>query len=201
MKLGPRYKIAKRLGPIFEKTQTRQFALSKERSAKNKKGGRRGGSDYSRQLIEKQKMRLTYGLSEKQFSSYVKKALERKTPSVTLFKLLESRLDSVIYRMGLSGTRRMARQMVSHGHFTVNGVRTKVPSHRIASGDAISVRDGSRGSSMFGTVIVEKLKEFKSPSWVQFDIGSMEGKMATEPAFSEQDAAADIGAVFEYYTR
>ncbi len=200
MKLGPRYKIAKRLGPIFEKTQTQRFALSKERSAKNKKG-RRGGSDYSRQLIEKQKLRLTYGLTEKQFSTYVQKALEGSgNPQATLFKSLESRLDSIAYRMGLTPTRRAARQMVSHGHLIVNGTRTTVPSYRVSVGDVITIREGSKQSSMFG-VLSDKLKEFKSPSWVTFDIGSMEGKLTKEPAFAEQDAAADIGAVFEYYTR
>jgi small subunit ribosomal protein S4 len=101
MKLGPRYKIAKRLGAqIFEKTQTQRFVLSRERSAKNKKG-RRGGSDYQRQLIEKQKLRLSYSLTEKQFSTYVARALESKVPQATLFNELETRLDSIIYRMGL----------------------------------------------------------------------------------------------------
>jgi small subunit ribosomal protein S4 len=200
MKLGPRYKIAKRLGAqIFEKTQTQRFVLSRERSAKNKKG-RRGGSDYQRQLIEKQKLRLSYSLTEKQFSTYVARALESKVPQATLFNELETRLDSIIYRMGLASTRRMARQSVSHGHFTVNGRRVTVPSYRVSKGDVIAVREGSRTSPMFANVS-EKLKDFKMPSWVAFDASKMEGTLSADPVFSEQDVSADITAVFEYYTR
>ena len=102
--------------------------------------------------------------------------------------------------MGLVPTRRAARQLVSHGHLIVNGTRTTVPSYRVSVGDVITIREGSRGSSMFGS-LVDKLKEHKSPSWVTFDLGTMEGKLTKGPAFTEQDAAADIGAVFEYYTR
>lgn len=201
MKLGPKFKIAKRLGaPIFEKTQTKAFLLSKERTAKNKKGGRRGNSDYSRQLIEKQKLRLTYGLSERQFSKYVAHALSSKVPQATLFADLETRLDSIAYRMGLAPTRRAARQLVSHGHLTVNGRRSKVPSQRVKKGEVIAVREGSREGALFGG-LVEKLKEHKNPSWVEFDATKMEGTLTNDPQSSEQDSAADIGAVFEFYTR
>lgn len=200
MKLGPRYKIAKRLGsPIFEKTQTQRFVLSKERSEKNRKG-RRGGSDFQRQLIEKQKMRLTYGLTEKQFSTYVKRALQSSTPQATLFNELETRLDSLAYRMGLALTRRHSRQIVSHGHLTVNGKRVTIPSYRVAVGDVVAIREGSRTSPLFAN-IVDKLKEFKMPSWATFDTGTLSGSMTKDPVLAEQDAAADMGAVFEYYTR
>lgn len=201
MKIGPKFKIAKRLkAPIFEKTQTRAFLISKERSEKNKKGGRRGNSDYLRQLIEKQKMRLSYGLTEKQFSNYVAKALASKVPQATLFAGLETRLDSLVYRIGLAPTRRAARQMVSHGHITVDGRRVTVPSYHIKVGDAISIRQGSREGALFGG-IADKLKERKLPSWVTFDASSMEGTMTSVPSVAEQDAIADIGAVFEFYTR
>ena len=199
MKLGPRYKIAKRLGPIFEKTQTQAFVLSKERWLKNKKG-RRGGSDYSRQLLEKQKMRLTYGLTEKQFANYIKAALESANPQVTLFKGLETRLDSAVYRMGLAATRRQARQLVSHGHFVVNGKKSTVPSQRLYVGDVVSVREGSRTSALFSN-LAERLAEHKSPRWVEFNAGTFEGKLTEDPAAGEHEAAADVGAVFEYYTR
>ncbi len=203
MKLGPRYKIAKRLGAsIFEKTQTRAFALSAERSAAAKKGkGRRGGSDYGKQLIEKQKLRLSYGLTEKQFATYVQKALESHTnPQAMLFILLETRLDSIAYRMGLASTRRAARQMVSHGHLTVNGTRVTIPSYHVSVGNVIAIREGSRESGLFGG-IVEKLKEYKHPSWVSFNTDTREGVLTSAPVFKEQDTIADIGAVFEYYTR
>jgi small subunit ribosomal protein S4 len=200
MKLGPQYKIAKRLGAqIFPKTQTQRFVLSKERTAKNKKG-RRGGSDYSRQLIEKQKLRLSYGLSEKQFSNYVAKALESQHPQANLFGSLETRLDSVAHRMGLAASQRGARQLVSHGHLLVNGKRVTIPSYRVSVGDTVSIREGSKAGPMFGG-LSDKLKEFRFPSWAEFDAGTMEGKLKSAPEFREQDAAADLGAVFEFYTR
>ncbi len=203
MILGPRYKICKRLGSsIFEKCQTQAFAVSRERSlAAKKKGGRRNGSDYGRQLTQKQILRLSYGLTEKQFASYVKKALENKTnPQAALFELLESRLDSISYRMGLASTRRMGRQLVSHGHFVVNGKRVTIPSYRVSVGDSISIREGSKDSALFQG-LTERLEQFHTPSWVSFDPTKHEGKLAALPVFSEQDTAADIGAVFEYYTR
>src|SRR3989344_1935724 len=200
MKLGPRYKIAKRLGAsIFEKTQTRAFMVSKERSAAAKKF-RRAGSDYSRQLIEKQKLRLTYCLTERQFSSYVKKALaSHVNPQAALYILLESRLDSSIYRMGLAATRRAARQIVSHGHILVNGTRITIPSFRVSKGDVISIREGSKDSALF-TALAERLKEHHAPSWVSFDPSKNEGSFTGDPVLT-QGETADIGAVFEFYTR
>lgn len=200
MKLGPRYKIAKRLGAsIFEKTQTRAFMLSKERSSASQKF-RRAGSDYSRQLIEKQKLRLTYCLTERQFSSYVKKALaSHANPQAVLYTLLESRLDSVIYRMGIAATRRAGRQIVSHGHILVNGTRITIPSFQVSKGDSIAIREGSKDSGLFA-LLPEKLKEYKASSWVSFDLGKNEGSFTGAPSLAEGETA-DIGAVFEYYTR
>ena len=200
MKLGPRYKIAKRLGAsIFEKTQTRAFMLSKERSAASKKF-RRAGSDYSRQLIEKQKLRLTYSLTERQFSSYVKKALASKAnPQAVLYTFLESRLDSVIYRMGLASTRRAARQIVSHGHVLVNRKRITIPSFQVSKDDVISIREGSKDSGLFA-LLPEKLKEHRAPSWVFFDLVKNEGSFTGTPSLADGETA-DIGIVFEFYTR
>lgn len=201
MKLGPRYKICKRLGSsIFEKCQTQRYQLSEARSAKNKKR-RRQGSEYNKQLLEKQKLRLMYGLTEKQFSSYVTKGLENHVnPQETLFQLLESRLDSVIYRMGLAGTRRMARQLVSHGHVTVNGKRMTIPSYQVKVTDNLEVREGSRTSSVFANAN-ERLQEYKSPRWVQYDPSTFAGKLKEKPVAADQDTGVDIQAVFEYYTR
>ncbi len=204
MKLGPRYKICKRLGSnIFEKCQTKSFAISKERSAavKKKGKGRRNFSDFSRQLIEKQKLRLTYGLTEKQFAGYVEKSLESgANPQAFLFGLLESRLDSIAYRMGLVSTRRASRQLVSHGHLLVNGRRTTVPSYQVSPGTMIAIREGSRDSGLFAD-LADRLKEYHFPAWVTFDVEKREGKFLSPPILQEQDTPADIGAVFEYYTR
>ena len=123
MKTGPRYKIAKRLGAsVFEKAQTQKFALSADRSAKNKKRSRGGRqSEYGKQMLEKQKVRVTYGLPERQFRNYVRKALTAHSakPTDRLHELLELRLDNVVWRLGLASTRRGARQMVAHGHVMV----------------------------------------------------------------------------------
>lgn len=201
MKLGPRYKICKRLGAtIFEKCQTQRFQLSQARSAKNKKF-RRNQSEYQKQLIEKQKLRLTYGLTEKQFSNYVKAALKNHVnPQETLFQGLEERLDSVVYRMGLAKTRRMARQVVSHGHVTINGKKMTVPSYKVKKTDVIAVRDGSKGSPMFEN-LKERLSEYRHPQWIQFDTSALTGNLKESPLFADQDTAVDLGAVFEYYTR
>lgn len=201
MKLGNRYKICKRLGAnIFEKCQTQRFQLSQARTLKNKKF-RRGASEYQKQLLEKQKLRLTYGLTEKQFSNYVKNALKNHVnPQETLFQQLEERLDSVVYRMGLAKTRRMARQIVAHGHVMINGRKTTVPSYKVKQTDEISVREGSKTSPMFEN-LKERLSEYKYPSWIQFDPSALAGKLKSLPVFQDQDTAVDIGAVFEYYTR
>src|SRR6185312_9992594 len=125
MKIGPKYKIAKRLGAsVFEKTQGQKFAIAQERTARNKPRGR-GATEYGKQLLEKQKVRITYGISERQFGNYVAEAMATHgaNPAELLHRLLELRLDNVIYRLGLAPTRRAARQMVSHGHITVDGVK------------------------------------------------------------------------------
>ena len=124
MIIGPKYKICKRLGgAVFEKCQTQKFTLAEARKKTTKSQGKRPNamSDYKRQLLEKQKMRYTYGLSERQLSGYVAQSVEKSAhPGDALMLRLESRLDNVVYRLGLAKTRRLARQMVSHGHILVN---------------------------------------------------------------------------------
>src|SRR6185436_15717972 len=134
MKIGPKYKIARRLGaPIFEKTQTQKFALSSEKKG-GKKGFGRPKSDFALQLVEKQKARFFYGVTEKQFKNYAKASLGKKNvrPAAELFSALESRLDNAIWRLGLSPTHGGARQMVAHGHIMVNGKRTYTPSYKLS---------------------------------------------------------------------
>ena len=139
MKTGPRYKIAKRLGAsVFEKAQTQKFALSADRSAKNKSRARGRQSEYGKQMLEKQKVRITYGLTERQFRNYVRKALATAhdtKPTDHLHELLELRLDNVVWRLGLAKTRRGARQMVAHGHVMVAGKKSRVPSQMLSVGD------------------------------------------------------------------
>ena len=203
MKTGPRYKIAKRLGAtVFEKAQTQKFALSAERSAKNKRRGRGRQSEYGKQMLEKQKVRVTYGLTERQFRNYVRKALDAHSaqPSDRLHELLEMRLDNVVWRLGLAATRRGARQMVSHGHVMVDGKKSRVPSQAIAVGDRISVRDGSKEHGSF-VGFSERFMERKLPSWLSWNPKSMEGSVVEKPTSASADVAGDLVMVLSFYTR
>ncbi|MDB5195258.1 MAG: rpsD [Parcubacteria group bacterium] len=204
MKLGPKYKLAKRLGAtIFEKTQTQKFALAQERSAMNKKGSRgRGPTEYGKQLLEKQKVRITYGLSESQFSTYVANAMgaHGANPAELLHQSLEMRLDNIVYRLGLASTRRFARQMVSHGHITVNGTKTTIPSQAIKIGDVIAVREGSKSRVLFEN-FAEKFAERPLPSWLLWDPKAMSGGVQQLPTRDSADAAGDLATVFSFYSR
>lgn len=203
MKIGPKFKIAKRLGaPIFEKTQTAKFEQSLQRGGNQRRGRRPGQmSDYKRQLIEKQKMRFTYGVSEKQLRKYVNEAVEKSNqPVALLMDRLESRLDNVIYRMGLAKTRQMSRQMASHGHFCVNGKKMTIPSHKVKVGDIISVREGSRSSILF-TNLGDTHESTAVPAWLSFDVKKLEGEMKAAPVYNPAETLFDPEQVMEYYSR
>ncbi len=202
MIIGPKYKIAKRLGaPVFEKTQTQKFALSEARTARNKT--KRGGmmSDYKRQLLEKQKMRFVYGISEKQLSRYVGEAFEQgHQPIGQLIARLESRLDNVVYRLGFAKTRRLARQLVSHGHICINGRRLNIPSHRVSIGDVISIREQSKQSPLFVT-LDESLNAHVPASWLALTAKELKGEKKAEPTFEPTETLFDPQQVLEYYSR
>jgi small subunit ribosomal protein S4 len=203
MKIGPKFKIAKRLGaPIFEKTQTQKFELSVARSANQRRGRRPNQmSDYKRQLLEKQKMRFTYGISEKQLRRYRDDAVEKSNqPVAVLMDRLESRLDNVIYRMGLAKTRQLARQIASHGHICVNGKKMTIPSHRVKVGDVVSIREGSRQTGLF-VDLSEKHEPAGVPAWVTFDVKKMEGVMKAAPVYDPVSSLFDPEQVMEYYSR
>ena len=202
MKIGPKFKIAKRLGAaIFEKTQTQKFALSQARAGK--RGNRRPGqmSDYTRQLLEKQKMRFTYGITEKQLRRYVDEATEKShQPIMLLMERLESRLDNVVYRLGLAKTRRLARQIVAHGHIFVNGKRISIPSYRTRVGDEISVREGSKQSGLF-VQIADTHEAAGVPSWLKIDIKKLTASMTGVPVYNPAETLFDPEQVMEYYSR
>jgi len=203
MKIGPKFKIAKRLGaPIFEKTQTQKFELSQARGAGMRRGRRPGQmSDYKRQLLEKQKMRFTYGISERQLRRYVDEAVEKShQPVALLMERLESRLDNVIYRMGLAKTRRLARQIASHGHICVNAKKMTIPSHKVKVGDVISIREGSRQTGLF-IDLANTHEPAGLPSWVSFDVKKSEGAIKSTPSYSPTEILFDPEQVMEYYSR
>lgn len=202
MKIGPKFKIAKRLGaPIFEKTQSAKFTLSEGRAGRTSKRRPNQMSDYKRQLIEKQKMRFTYGITEKQLRRYVDDALlKSQQPVMNLFDRLETRLDNVVYRLGLAKTRRLARQMVSHGHIILNGKRMSIPSHKVKANDVITVREGSKQSVLF--ISLNEAHEAASvPAWLSMDIKKLEGKVTGSPSFDAAQTLFDPEQVFEYYSR
>jgi small subunit ribosomal protein S4 len=202
MIIGPKFKIARRLGPsIFEKTQSQKFAISAERKAKAKKRGR-GPTEFGKQLLEKQKVRLTYGLSETQFENYVKEAMLAKngTPLAMLHRYLELRLDNVVYRLGLASTRRAARQMVSHGHITVDGVKTTIPSRRVFIGDRLAVRNESKDASTFAN-FTEKFMERPLASWLSWNPKDMEGGITAMPTEENASVGGDLAAVLSFYSR
>lgn len=200
-----KFKIAKRLGSaIFEKTQSQKFALSEARSAANKKNSRggRGGSDYGRQLLEKQRVRFTYGISERQLANYAEAAYTQPDPSTSLHRALEMRADSAAYRAGLLPTRRAARQALSHGHITINGKRTTVPSYRIKKGDVLGVREGSRQSPLFAGLLENKAENTRTvPSWLTVDLTILQAEVVGEPSYNTVETGLDYPTLFEFYSR
>lgn len=203
MNVKSKYKICKRLGSsVFEKCQTQKFMLSEARSQKGKKGGRRPGqmSDYGKQLLEKQRMRFTYGISEKQFSKYVQTVMQdADDPQEALIVALEMRLDNVVYRAGLAKTRRLARQLVSHGHITVNGRKVTIPSFKTSVGDKVAVREGSKSKTYFEHI--KNTDDFaKAPGWLRFDAKSQAGEILALPKIDDVDLQSDLTEVFSYYT-
>jgi small subunit ribosomal protein S4 len=157
-------------------------------------------SEYGAQLLEKQKVRFSYGITERQLSNYVKKAAHIKGAGSApkLLEMLEARMDNTVYRMGLAPSRRAARQMVSHGHFIVNSHRVTIPSYELKLGDVIKVREGSKARKIFEN-LTDRLKDYTAPSWVSFDVGTMEGRMLGKP--ENKETFLDLNAVLEFYSR
>ncbi len=202
LQIKSKYKIAKRLGAqIFEQTQSQKFALAESRSKKPQRGGRGGKSDYGRQLLEKQKVRFTYGIPEKQLANYAEAAFATKNPSQSLHQSLESRLDSAAYRAAFALTRRGARQMVSHGHLLVNGKRITSPSYKLKKGDVITVREGSRKSVLFAHLNDSETPVRPAPHWLSIDLPTMVAKVEGEPGYTAAEIPLDYPAVFEFYSR
>ncbi len=201
MKIGPKYKIARRLGaPIFEKTQTAKYALSLSRKERNMKISRKPKSEFGISLIEKQKARLSYGLTEKQFRIYVDKASRSANPAQKLFSLLETRLDNVLFRAGIARTRSQARQMASHGHALVNGRRSTIPSILLSVGDKVTLRGGSQGSPLFAET-KERMESLSAPGWLSVDPEKREVSVIGEPVYVKGEHVFDLGVVIEFYNR
>ena len=200
MIIGPRYKIARRLGaPVFEKTQTQKYAI--RAGAKRTTGKPRAKSDYGLGMLEKQKARMSYGVPGRQFTNYVKKAMAEKGNSAELLvRSLESRLDNVALRSGYALTRQAARQMVSHGHLTVNGTIVTVPSYTVSVGDVISIREGSKKKALF-TSLDDRFKAAKIPAWLKLNFDKKEITVDGIPSANQSELLFNVGAVLEFYSR
>lgn len=200
MKIGPRYKIARRLGaPVFEKTQTAKYGLSAARKEKTAKF-KRQKSAFGLTLNEKQKARFTYGILERQFKGYVTKAASAANPSQKLFQFLENRLDNVLYRSGLVKTRAQGRQLANHGHFNVNGKRVTIPSIQLKVGDVVGWRR-SELPSQLGADLDERMKGQTVPAWLEVDAEKREVKVVGEPVYTTGEQVFDLGVVLGFYNR
>jgi small subunit ribosomal protein S4 len=162
---------------------------------------RKRESDYNRQLRAKQKARRVYGILERQFRRYHAVSLKRRgLTGLNLLQILESRLDNVIYRLGFADSRAEARLLVTHGHFTVNGRRTDVPSMLMTPGDVIAVREGSIQRTYFKdlSAVVENKNVFP---WLERDVKNLSGKIVRLPERSEIDSNLHEQLIVEYYSR
>ena len=162
---------------------------------------RRKESEYGMQLREKQKVKFIYGVLEKQFRTYYKKAekMEGKAGE-NLLILLETRLDNVVFRLGFAKTRREARQLTSHGHFTVNGQKVDIASYRVKPGDVIAVREKSRSSAKF-KALVEELGATATPKWLEKEKDSFEGKVIAMPQRDDIDYEVAEHLIVELYSK
>ena len=197
--------MAKNTQPILKRCKTLGISpavlgVNKETN-RNPKQSRRKQSEYAMQLTEKQKVKFIYGVLEKQFRTYYKKAekMEGKAGE-NLLILLETRLDNVVYRLGFAKTRREARQLTSHGHFTVNGQKVDIASYRVKPGDVIAVREKSRSSAKF-KALVEELGATATPKWLEKEKDSFEGKVIAMPQRDDIDYEVAEHLIVDLYSK
>ena len=163
---------------------------------------RKKKSEYATQLQEKQKLKFIYGILEKQFATYFDIASRQQgITGENLLRLLERRLDSVVFRMGFASTRRDARQLVSHCHFTVNGKKVNIPSYLIKAGDVIEVRESSRSSAKFSKLVGPDAPLVVTPAWLERDKDALKGKVIRLPERSDIDFEVEEHLIVELYSK
>ncbi len=164
-------------------------------------GRRRTSSDYNGQLREKQKAKRIYGLSERQFKNYYKKASQKKgVTGDQLIEFLERRLDNVIYRMGFAASRSQARQLVCHGHFMVNGRPVNISSFMLRDGDLIEVKPQKRKAAPFQEVVNLKPEDCTYP-WIEMDFNKLRGTFSHAPEKGQFDHQIQVNLIVEFYSR
>ena len=162
---------------------------------------RRRESDFGNQLRAKQKIKRLYGVFEKQFRRYFKRAQRMKgLTGENLLIILESRLDNVIYRLNIGDSRAQARQLVQHGHISVNGRKTNIPSYLVNPGDEITIRDRSKSLTFFKTRN-QLISDSKVPGWLDLDTGALSGKVLAVPARDDIEFTLNEQLVVEFYSR
>ena len=197
--------MAKNTQPILKRCKTLGISpavlgVSKE-TKRTPKQSRRKQSEYATQLNEKQKVKFIYGVLETPFRNYYEKAekADGKTGEI-LLQLLERRLDNVVFRLGFAKTRREARQLTNHGHFTVNGKKVNIPSYLVKPGDVIAVCEKSRSSAKF-KALVEELGATATPKWLEKEKDSFEGKVAAMPQRDDIDFEVAEHLIVELYSK
>ena len=197
--------MAKTTQPVLKRCKTLGLSpavLGYSKSTKRQpKQSRRKQSEYGMQLNEKQKVKFIYGVLEKQFHAYYEKA-ERKQgiTGEILLQELERRLDNVVFRMGFANTRREARQLVNHAHFTVNGKRVNIPSYQVKPGDVVAVSEKSRSTTKFKSLLEENGKK-ACPKWIEKANDSFEGKIVAMPARDDIDYDVAEHLIVELYSK
>ncbi len=197
--------MAKNTQPILKRCKTlgidpTVLGVSKS-TRRNPKQGRRKQSEYGMQLNEKQKAKFIYGVLEKPFRKYYVMATKKSgVTGENLLQILESRLDNVVYRLGFANTRREARQMVSHGHITVDGSRVNIPSYLVTPGEVISIREKSRNSVRVKQVL-EQNAATPIPTWLELDRNTLNGKVVTLASRDDIDFDINETLIVELYSK
>jgi small subunit ribosomal protein S4 len=205
---GPVCKLCRRegikLGLKGERCFTQHCALERRAYAPGSTGQKRGRkpSEYALQLREKQKTKRSYGLLERQFRKYFDIAESHHgVTGEVLLQLLEMRFDNVVYRMGFADSRPQARQLVRHGHFTVNGRPTNIPSFATKPGDVIAVKDTSKNNREYFKGMVETLERHDVPDWISLDAKALSGKVIRVPERDEIGLPIEEALIVEFYSR
>ena len=200
--------MARNMQPIAKRCKALNLSpaamgYAKKNTNRNPKGQmRKKQSEYALQLTEKQKVKFVYGIMEKQFHMYYEKA--SRMPGKTgenLLTLIERRLDNVVYRLGFAMTRREARPLVTHGHFTVNGQRVDIPSFLVKVGDVIEVREKSRSSVKFKRLLGEDAVVVNVPKWLDHAKNTLQGKVVALPARDDIDFPVEEHLIVELYSK
>ena len=201
---GPSCRLCRREGQkLFlkgDRCYSGKCALEKRSYPPGQHGqGRKKASNYGLQLREKQKCKRFYGLQETQFRNYfVKASAGRGITGETLLAMLETRLDNTVFRMGFASSRKEARQLVLHGHFTVNGKKVDIPSYSVKAGDIIKVKDKSAASPKFKEI---KEMSISTPAWLTIDTDKLEGKVLSLPDRNMIDTPVEEQLIVELYSK